>query len=163
MFVYSLRASTLKFFAFLLLSIGLLVGIVIWGRSEAVAVSVVGEVNLSGVKTNEQRVEFLEGFGLIVDKEPTEQKSFRLPTNFDRVTNSYNEIQKSQGLDISKYKGKKLTVYSYKVNNFKEGDAEAYAHLFVYRSRIVACDVSYMGDGGKVYPLMKLDASLVKK
>ena len=39
MFVYSLRASTLKFFAFLLLSVGLLVGIVIWGSSEARAVS----------------------------------------------------------------------------------------------------------------------------
>lgn len=163
MFVYSLRASTLKFFAFLLLSVGLLVGIVIWGSSEARAVSATGEVNLSGIKTNEQRIAFLEGLGISVEAEPSEEKSFRLPDNFDRVTNSYNEIQKSQGLDLSKYKGKKLTRYTYKVTNFAKEGTDAYASIFIYRNRIVAADVSSVGDGDEVYPLMGLDPSLLKK
>ena len=163
MFVYSVRASTLKFFAFLLLSIGLLVGIVIYGGSQSVAASTSGDINLSGIKTNEDRVAFLSGFGISVDGTPSEEKSFTLPKSFDRITSSYNEIQKSQGLDLSKYKGKKITRYTYKVTNFADEQKDAYASVFVYRSRIVACDLSVSGEGGDVYALIGIDQELFKK
>ena len=163
MFVYSLRASTLKFFAFLFVSVGLLVGIVLWGSSEAVPTSVQSDISLSGIKGNEERVRFIENLGVSVESEPCEEKSFQLPKDFDRITGSYNEIQKSQGLDLSKYKGKKLTRYTYKVTNFAKDGKDAYASVFVYRKTIVACDLTETGEEGRVYPLLAIDKSLLKK
>ena len=163
MFVYSVRASTLKFFAFLILSVGLLVGIVVYSGSQSVAATADGDVNFSGIKTNEDRIAFLAGFGIRTEESPSEEKTFALPGNFDRITSSYNEIQKSQGLDLSKYKGKKITRYTYKVTNFADSTKEAYASVFVYRRKIVACDLSVTGDGGAVYPLVGIDTSLFKK
>ena len=163
MFVYSVRASTIKFFAFLFLSVGLLVGIVVYGGTQSVATAADGDVNFSGIKTNEDRIAFLSGLGIKTEDTPSEEKSFTLPKSFDRITSSYNEIQKSQGLDLSKYKGKKITRYTYKVTNYKDEAKEAYASVFVYRRKIVACDLSVSGDGGAVYPLLGLDLSLLKK
>ena len=163
MFVYSVRASTLKFFAFLFLSVGLLIGIVVYGGSQSALVSADGEIVFSGIKTNEDRIAFLSGFGISVDPTPGEEKSFTLPKSFDRITSSYNEIQKSQGLDLSKYKGKRITRYTYKVTNLADGEREAYASVFVYKSRIVACDMSLVGEGGGVYALVGIDEKMFKR
>ena len=59
--------------------------------------------------------------------------------------------------------GKKITRYTYKVTNFADEQKDAYASVFVYRSRIVACDLSVSGEGGGVYALIGIDSGLFKK
>lgn len=164
MFVYSVRASTLKFFAFLLVTVALLVGIVIYGGSEAaLAASSATEINFGGIKTNEQRVAFIENFGVEVKETPIEEKSFKLPDSFDRVISEYNEIQKTQGLDLLKYKGKKVTRYTYEVTNYTDPEKSVTVSLFVYRNRIIACDLTLNEPDGSVYALTRADASLFSK
>ena len=112
MFIYSVRASTLRFFAVIILTIAMLLGIVLFARNEATAYTAATGVDFSGIKTNEDRLAFISKFVSGVSGEPCETISFSVPENFDRIMLAYNEIQKSQGLDITKYKNKKVTRYT---------------------------------------------------
>ena len=161
MFVYSVRASTVKFFGFIALTLAVLVAIVLVGGGDTVLASTGGEVDYSGIKTAEDRIEFIERFGLRVETEPVEEVPFTMPDNFDRVILGYNELQKRQGLDLSKYAKKKVTRYTYKVTNY-DHEGDVYANIFVYRSRIVACDVCSADPTGFVVPLTLVDASNLK-
>ena len=161
MFIYSIRASTIKFFGFIAVTLAVLVGIVIMGGGGTVLASGSGEINYGGMKTNEDRVAFIEQFGLKVEDGPTEEIPFTMPDNFDRVITGYNELQKKQGLDLSKYLKKKVTRYTYKVTNY-DSEGEVYANLFVYRQKIVACDLSSANPEGFVVPLTLVDRARLK-
>ena len=65
-----------------------------------------------------------------------------MPEEFDRVMQGYNEIQKTQGLDLSRYRKKKVTRYTYEVTNYPDYEGTVYANLIVYRGRIIAADLS---------------------
>jgi hypothetical protein len=67
----------------------------------------------------------------------------------------YNELQRRQGLDISKYAKKKITRYTYTVSNYEGYDGEVKANLLIYRNRIIACDISSADPGGFVEPIVK--------
>lgn len=163
MFIYSIRASTVKFLCFVLLAVTLAVLIVTTGGGGAVTASASASgIDYSGVKTNEQRVAFIENFGIQVDDTPIEEQAFTMPEDFDRVILGYNELQKRQGLDLSKYQRKKVTRYTYKVTNY-DCDGEVYANLFIYRGRVVACDVCSASPEGFVLPLTLVDNEKLKK
>ena len=161
MFVYSIRSSTVKLIGVLLVALIAMSAIFIGGDTAVSASSNVSGIDYSGVKTAEDRIAFIERFGLRVDKESAESKSFSMPENFDRVIVGYNEIQKKQGLDLSKYAKKKVTRYTYKVENY-DYDGEVYASLFIYRSRVVACDLSSADPEGFVLPLTLVDSAKIK-
>jgi len=160
MFIYSVRASTVKFFAFILLTLALVVGAVLLG-GESVAASGSGEISYGGIKSAEDRVSFIEGFGVEVEDEPIECEKFRMPESFDRVILGYNELQKKQGLDLSKYARKRVTRYVYRVTNY-ESEGEVYATLFIYRNKIIACDISSADPNGFVLPLTQVDEGNLK-
>ena len=161
MFIYSVRASTLRTVAVIALILVLLVVALSVGSTDTVYASGSGEINYSGIKTNADRVNFIEGFGIKVKDEPTEEESFNMPKDFDRVILGYNELQKKQGLDLSKYAKKKVTRYTYEVENWNE-DVPVYVNLLVYRSKIVACDISSSANGGFVLPLCDIDVGMLK-
>ena len=156
MFIYSVRASTLRFFAVIILTVATLVGIVFFARSEASAQAAATEVDFSGIKTNEDRLAFISKFVTGVSGEPKESVSFTIPKNFDRILLSYNEIQKSQGLDITKYKNKKVTRYTYELENYENSGERVFINLIVYKNKIIACDVSSANPEGFVKPLVNL-------
>lgn len=162
MFVYSVRASTVKFFTVIGIVLVLLAVAVGIGDNAAVYASGTVEVNYGGIKTNEDRLEFIESFGIKVNSEPKEEKSFTMPEDFDRVILGYNELQKKQGLDISKYAKKKVTRYTYDVTNYSDEGVYVTVNLLVYRSRIIACDMSSGEVGGFVYPLCDVTAEMLR-
>ena len=84
-----------------------------------------------------------------------------MPDNFDRVILGYNELQKKQGLDLSKYAKKKVTRYAYKVTNY-DSEGEVYANLFIHRGKIIACDLSSVSPDGFVVPLTLVDKAKLK-
>ncbi len=148
----------MKFFAFVFLALALVVGAVIYSGSDSVfAVSTATDVNYEGIKTNEDRVKFINGFGVAVKEDPVEEQTFRVPENFDRVIAGYNEVQKKQGLSLDKYSGKKVTRYTYEVTNYKDTDGVVYVNLFVYRSRIIACDICSASPKAFLSPLTLVD------
>ena len=63
-FIYTLRASSIKFFAVVLLSVAVLISLITlipeYGSAGDVAVVA---VNYGDIKTNEDRIEFIKQFG----------------------------------------------------------------------------------------------------
>ena len=155
MFVYSVRASTVKFFSVVILTLLIIVGVTVIGAGggEGVVYASSGSVDFSGIKTNEDRVAFISGFGITVKPGSVDECEFRVPENFDRVIQGYNEIQKRQGLDLSKYKNKKVKRYTYEV---EYNGADALVNLIIYKGCVIACDISSPSPDGFIEPLVKL-------
>ena len=155
MFIYSVRASGIKFFALAALALVLIL-VIVFGSDSVLALSKDGEIELSGIKTEEDRREFLESLGVrAAAGGPVESVAFVMPENFDRVMLGYNEIQKAQGFDLSKYAKKRVTRYTYELENYDGYDGTVYVNLLIYRSRIIGCDISSADPGGFVEPLIK--------
>ena len=154
MFIVSVRASSLRFFALLLLIASITVGILALGGREAVFASAKGEdgISFGGIETPEERVAFLGRFGVEIKEGSETQDEFTMPEDFDRVLLGYNELQKEQGLDLAKYAKKKVTRYTYEVANCPEEGA-VLANLLVWKGRVIACDYSSAEPGGFVRPL----------
>ena len=156
MFIYSVRGSTVKFFVLIVASLLVLTGILVFGGGNAVAASVGADIKLGGMETNEDRLEFISQFGINVVGEAKESESFAVPENFDRILSEYNEIQKQQGLDLTKYKNKKVTRYTYTVNDYEGYEGDVNVNLIVYRNTVIGCDISSVDPTGFVKPLIKL-------
>jgi hypothetical protein len=140
----------LRFFGIILLGLVLTFGLVLSaGEGASVLASSDMEINYSGIKTKEDRLAFMERFGVVVDGESEQVEAFRMPKDFDRVILGYNELQKKQGLDLSKYQGKRVTRYTYQLRD----DSDCYANLFVYRGKIIAADLTSASPDGYVLPL----------
>ena len=162
MFIYSIRATTLKFFASLLLVVTVLAVLVALGTADSVYASADGkEINYSGIKTNEDRVAFIESFGIKVKPTPMTEETFTMPEDFDRVILGYNQIQKTQGLDLTKYSRKRVTHFAYEVTNYN-AEGTVTVNLLVCRGRIIAADISSASDGGFVSSLVDFDRSKLK-
>ena len=161
MFIFSIRASSIKFFAILALTFAILLGLMLSGNTVPASGASVGEVNFSDVKTEDDRVAFIEQFGLRVKSAATDASDFVMPENFDRVILGYNQIQKAQGLDLTKYQKKRVTHYAYEVTNY-DYNGTVYVNLLVYRNRIIAADISSAADGGFVYGLLDFDTTRLK-
>ena len=80
--------------------------------------------------------------------EPLETEEVLIPSDFDKVFAGYNEIQKSQGLDLGKYRKKHLTRYTYEVTNYDGYDGTVYANLLIYKGRVVGGDICSADAGG---------------
>lgn len=161
MFIYSIRASSLKLIGVIALTLALLVAVVGFGGGESVMAAGGGEISFGGVKTNDDRLAFIRQFGIEVEENPVEEADFNVPENLDRVIHGYNELQKKQNLDVTKYVGKRVTRYTYKVTNYN-AEGEVYANLFIYRSKVIACDVCSASPDGFVVPMTLVEKNNLK-
>ncbi len=155
MFVYSVRASSIKFFSVVMLSLLVLLGLVFSGDTVFASTDTEGAADFSGIKTKEDRIAFLSAHGVAVSEDSEREESFVMPASFDRVLLEYNEIQKAQGLDLTRYQKKKVTRYTYDVKTDENGGASV-ATLIVYKGRIIGCDVASRDIGGSVRPVVSL-------
>lgn len=144
MFIYSLKASTIKFFAVVCIALATLITLIAFIPVAAVddsAVSANADIDYSGIKTNDDRVEFLAQFGWQVKPEAIESIEVTIPEEFDKIFTAYNEIQKQQGLDLSKYKKKGVMRYTYEITNYDGYNGTVYANILVYRNKVIGGDV----------------------
>ena len=100
--------------------------------------------------TNDARVKFLTDLGWEVTASPAEAAEVKIPKGADQVFDRYNELQKSQGYDLSKYAGKKVMRYVYEITNFPDAKEPVYATLLVYKDKIIGGDITDTTPGGKV-------------
>jgi hypothetical protein len=105
--------------------------------------------------TNDARVKFLTDLGWEVTPSPTESGEIRIPKAGDQVFDRYNELQKSQGYDLSKFAGKKVMRYVYEITNFPNAKEPVYATVLVYKDRIIGGDITDTTPGGKVQGFSK--------
>ncbi|MBQ8275287.1 MAG: DUF4830 domain-containing protein [Clostridia bacterium] len=146
MFIYSLRAGTLKFFGIIGVALAALIVLIAFvpGEQAELSAAPTGETvtyHYDKVKTPEDRLEFLRQFGWEVRPEPLEQAEVTIPGEFDKVYAGYNEIQKNQGLDLGRYKNKTVSRYTYEVLNYPDYEGRVLVNLLVYRNRVIGGDV----------------------
>ena len=152
MFIYSFRAATLKFFGIIAVTLVALIAIIVFvpvyaqggtGNAQDTPANVEGSVeyNYDKVKTSADAANFLAQFGWTVDGAGVKSVTVTIPSEFDKVFAAYNEIQRAQGLDLSKYKKKELTRYTFVVTNYKDYEGTVYANVLVYRNKVVGGDI----------------------
>lgn len=151
MFVYSVKASSVRFFAAMMLSVAaLLTLILLIPTYEPVSAEAGSTIRYDKVSDEESRRAFLSDLGWSVEGDPIEVREVTVPADFDAVFLEYNNLQKMQGLDLSKYKRKNVTRYTYKITNYPDYEGDVYANLIIYRNRIVGGDLCSANASGFV-------------
>ena len=100
--------------------------------------------------TNDGRVQFLKSFGWEVAASPAESGQVRIPESASEVFDRYNALQKSQGYDLSKFAGKAVMRYVYKITNYPGATDPVYATLLVYKDQVIGGDVTNTAAKGVV-------------
>ena len=123
--------------------------ILLFGRSDATTTAT------QAISGNDSRVAFLEKMGWQVSTSPVENGQVRIPLEQSPVYQRYNELQKSQGYDLTQYADKTVMRYVYKVNNFPGATEPVYATLLVYKDEIIGGDITDTSAEGIVHSLKK--------
>ncbi|MBQ7740311.1 MAG: DUF4830 domain-containing protein [Eubacterium sp.] len=90
-------------------------------------------------KTSGQRLAYLKEFGWETDGNEA-SKEITIPETFNEVYKNYNSIQRQQGFDLEKYKGKKAVIYTYKITNYKN-NKNVIADLIVSGGTLIGADL----------------------
>ncbi|MBQ8408294.1 MAG: DUF4830 domain-containing protein [Clostridia bacterium] len=164
MFIYSFRATTLKFLGIVSVTLAALIAIIAFvpvyvedGQTVNTAVDAADAVDYSydKVRSAADAVNFLSQFGWTVDGGNPESANVTIPAEFDKVFAAYNEIQKEQGLDLAKYKKKELVRYTFEVTNYEGYEGKVYANVLVYRNKVVGGDICSADVNGFVHGFEK--------
>lgn len=125
--------------------------------------SEVGKTNRTVLKTNEERIDFLASYGWTAETEPLETAETVIPTEFDETYEKYNALQKEQGYDLTAYKGKTVTRFTYKLTNYPNDKvSDARVNMLIYENKLIGADVSSADIGGFMHGLERSDATLEK-
>lgn len=135
--------------------------IVFMGLVMAVLIVLVGrapeepEAPLPKLTTHEEQAAYLQSLGWEVEPEPIETLQFLLPAELEEPYRSYNELQLSQGFDLTKCCGKQVSRCTYTVTNYP-GQAEGVqANLYICEDAPVAGDICSPGAKGFQEPLIR--------
>ena len=172
MFIYSFKASSIKFFGIICVALAALIALIAFvpayagGDSSAPRGGVAVDapeaesgaavtIRYDKVKSADDAAKFLAQFGWVVDAGSVEKREVTIPSEFDKVFAGYNEMQKSQGLDLSKYKKKAVTRYTFTVTNYDGYEGTVYANVLVYRNRVIGGDICSADVNGFIHGFEK--------
>ena len=97
--------------------------------------------------TNDHRVTFIESLGLSADDSRVQSKTVIIPRNFSNVYTRYNELQLKAGFDLSKFKGREATLYTYPLSE------DRVVNLIVCKGKIIGGDIADTSFNGEMKPL----------
>ena len=139
--VMTFKAKPKTIFGISMCLLGVLVMILTFFGNHSAKPVTKTSAEISG-ETEKDRADFLKSFGWEFESRYS-QKEVKIPMYFNDVYKNYNEIHTSQGFNLEDYKGKKATLYSYKINNYKghEKDEFIYADILVYNGKIIGGDI----------------------
>ena len=110
------------------------------------------------ISNNDARVQFLKNFGWDVTNSPVETSQVRIPEEPSAVFERYNNLQKSQGYDLTEYAGKKVMRYVYRLNNYPGATEPVYATVLIYKNQIIGGDVTDTAAKGQIRGFKMPDA-----
>lgn len=87
------------------------------------------------------QVQFLQSYGWEVSEQPCEMVQVVIPETFGDVYENYNEIQKQQGFDLSRFRGKQVSRCSYEVLNYPGQKEYIRANLLIYNHEVIGGDI----------------------
>ena len=102
------------------------------------------------VATNDGRVAFLKSFGWEVANSPVESSQVKIPKETSEVFDRYNNLQKSQGYDLTQYTGKNVMRFVYKVENYPGATEPVYATLLIYKNQVIGGDITDTAAKGQI-------------
>lgn len=94
-----------------------------------------------GVKSNQDRVDYLSAYGWQVETEPIATQELLIPKELDESYSEYMALQNGQGFDLQKYAGKRVKRYTYEVLNYPTGEAGVQANLLICKNTVVGGEV----------------------
>ena len=95
----------------------------------------------TGVKSNEDRVAYLAGYGWEVLSEPLATQELLIPEEMDDSYDEYLTLQSQQGFDLTRYAGKRVKRYTYEVTNYPTGETGVQANLLIYKITVIGGEV----------------------
>jgi hypothetical protein len=109
--------------------------------------------SITDVRTNADRVKYLESFGWKVKEQPTEELEVVIPREFSKVYSDYAALQKKQGFKLTNYLGMEAKRYTYEILNYPTGEKGIVADIIVYRNAVIAGDVQSTALNGFMHGL----------
>ena len=163
MFVFSLKASKLKiFFTITLCALAAAAAFMFIPDYEK-TVRVNGmrydkKISFDGIKSEEDVRKFAQNLGYLVE-EPKETEEVKIPMKFDTVMQKYNDLQKSEGFNLEKYKNKTVTRYTYSVKGLPDNMTlpadEVLLTVIVCKDKIIGGDLYFTGENSRVQAFLK--------
>ena len=151
MFIYTVKWNKKLALAILIALALLLCLLIILSRTGAVEES----GNTQKLRTNTQRIEFLESLGWEVSEEPVDEKVIVIPKEFSNIYTEYNKLQIAQGYDLSQYCGLEVTIYTYNIYNYSGYSGTVVAELYILNHEIIGGDIHSLSFDGFMHGLRR--------
>lgn len=151
MFVWSVRASTLKFAAVLFASAAAITALCVLlpGLEPSRQTAAEQKINVK-ISAENDAARFLSQYGWEAS-EKVDEAEVTIPAQFDPVYEEYNTLQKKQGFDLSKYRRKTVTRYTYRIGNYPDYKGTVLADVIVYKNRVIGGDICSADVNGFVH------------
>lgn len=133
----------------LVLVCGLFVGLAGFHTRYGAQSAIAAPVSAKGVKTNADRIAYLEQFGWQTSPEAISVEELRLPETLDASFDDYLATQQGQGFDLPSYLGKTVKRYTYAISNHPDSGREVFASLLIYKNTVIAGEV-FAADNGEI-------------
>ena len=103
---------------------------------------------------NRKNIDFISSFGWQVEESPADISHLTIPEDLSGVFLVHSQLSAIDGSSTADYRGKNITRYSYKVLNHSKSDGgKIRADVFVYKSEIIAADISDISANGATAPI----------
>ncbi len=112
--------------------------VLLLGPRQAQAAAVVSP---KGVKTEEDRVSYLQQWGWQVSPKAELCEELILPEQFGEEYAKYLELQEEMGFDLTDHAGKRVKRYTYEVLNYPGEKTGVSAHLLVRRNTVIGGEI----------------------
>ncbi len=112
----------------------------------------ISDASQMDMRNPDSRLAFLKELGIEVDATTLSEENVKIPTEFGEVYENYNDIQRQAGYDLSEYRGKNVTKYTYTVTNY-ESDDIVVVNLLCYAGKIIGGDICSTALDGFMLPL----------
>lgn len=109
----------------------------------------------------DSRIAFLSQFGWDADPEPIGVMEIVIPAQFSDVYTEYNDLQKSQGFDLEKYKGERVKKWTYLITNYPNVSGSVIANILIKDGKVVGGDISSAEMNGFMHGFIPSDSAAV--
>lgn len=147
MLVFTAKVSKGKIFTIALILL-VVIGLLVTLCNKAGTPQDPPATEVSTVATNDQRIAFLEGYGWQVTPTPVESQEVSIPEELPDILAKYNELQKSQGFDLTQFGGQTVQRFVYAIENFPDTTEQYFATILIADDQVIAGDVASNAQGG---------------
>lgn len=161
MFIVSVKSdkaikAVLCFLLICALSVGAVISV---AKKSTMPVSNMNGISMRA-ETHEERMNFFSQFGWETDENPVQVKEVIIPEEFDETYEEYNDIQRQQNLDLEKYKGARVKMWSYNILNYpgyENTEGIICGNILVYEGIVIGGDICSNELGGFMHTFSKND------